>query len=45
MSEPLKLKVKDGASYGGFGVLVGEAVRVSVGLGVDCLGFEQNRVV
>ena len=34
MSEPLKLKVKDGASYGGFGVLVGEAVRVSIGLGV-----------
>ena len=27
------------ASYGGFGVLVGEAVRVSAGLGVNGLGF------
>ena len=28
------------AGYGGFGVPMGEVVRVSVGLGVNYLGFE-----
>ena len=32
------------ASYGDFGVLVGETVKVSVGLGVNYLGFEGWRL-
>ena len=39
MSEQLMLKVKDEPAMAVLGFLVGEAVRVTVGLGVYCLGF------